>query len=112
MEQRHADIDLRRHDASKSLKLAQLADEATTLQAAHAQSMKERMDNQEGEFEDLKKQVASQTDLLPLQVQEEAQESFQKAKVTETRAKDNNVSSSESTQASLHHNKMDEHNRL
>jgi hypothetical protein len=59
-----ADIDLRRDDASKSLKLAQLADEATTLQAAHAQSMKERMDNQESEFVGLKKQVDSQTDLL------------------------------------------------
>lgn len=59
----------------------------------------------------MKKQVDSQTDLLPLQVQEEVQESFQKAKVTEARAKDNNASSSESTQASLMHNKMDEHNR-
>jgi len=115
LEQRHADIDLRRDDTSKSLKLAQLADEATTLQAAHAQSMKERMDNQEAEFVGLKKQVDSQTDLLhqllPVQVQEAVQERFQKAKVVEARAKDKNVSSSESTQASPEHNKIDEHNR-
>jgi len=115
LEQCHADIDLRRDDASKALKLAQLADEATTLQAAHAQSMKERMDNQEAEFVGLKKQVDSQTDLLhqllPVQVQEAVQERFQKAKVVEARAKDKNVSSSESTQASLQHNKIDEHNR-
>jgi hypothetical protein len=80
LEQRHVDIDLRRDDASKSLKLAQLADEATTLQAAHAQSMKERMDNQEAEFVGLKKQVDSQTDLLhqllPVQVKEAVQERF------------------------------------
>ena len=115
LEQCHADIDLRRDDASKALKLAQLADEDTTLQTAHAQSMKERMDNQEAEFVGLKKQVDSQTDLLhqllPVQVQEAVQERFQKAKVVEARAKDKNVSSSESTQASLQHNKIDEHNR-
>jgi hypothetical protein len=115
LEQRHADIDLCRDDASKALKLAQLADEATTLQAAHAQSMKERMDNQEAEFVGLKKQVDSQTDLLhqllPVQVQEAVQERFQKAKVVEARAKNKNVSSSESTQTSLQHNKIDEHNR-
>jgi hypothetical protein len=74
LEQRHADMNLRRDDASKSLKLAQLADEATTLQAAHAQQMKKRVDNQEGEFEDLKKHVDSQIDLMPLQVQEAVQE--------------------------------------
>ena len=50
LEQRQTDIDLRRDDASKSLNLAQLTDEDTTLQTAHAQSMKERMDNQEAEF--------------------------------------------------------------
>ena len=111
LEQRHADIDLRRDDASKSLKLAQLADEATTLQAAHAQSMKERMDNQEAEFVGLKKQVDSQIDLMPLQIQETVQERFQKAKVAEAQAKDKKVSSSESTKASLQHNKIDEHNR-
>ncbi len=80
LEQHHTDIDLRRDDADKSLKLAQRADEATTLQAAHAQSMKERMDNQEAEFEGLKKQVDSQTDLLhqllPLQVKETVRERF------------------------------------
>ena len=111
MEQRHADFDLRRDDARKSLKLAQLTDETTTLQAAHAQSMKERMDNQEAELVGLKKQVDSQIDLMPLQVQEVVQERFQKAKVAEAQTKDKNVSSSESTQASLQHNKIDEHNR-
>ena len=70
LDQHHAEIDLHMEATSQSLKLAQLADEATTLQADHAQSMKERMDNQEGEFEDLKKHVDSQIDLMPLQVQE------------------------------------------
>jgi hypothetical protein len=73
--------------------------------------MKERMDNQEAELVGLKKQVDSQIDLMPLQVQESVQERFQKAKVAEVQAKDQNVSSSENTQASLQHNKIDEHNR-
>jgi hypothetical protein len=80
LKQRHVDIDLRRDDTSKSLKLAHLADEATTLQTAPAQCMKERMDNQEAEFVGLKKQVDSQTDLLhqllSVQVEETVQERF------------------------------------
>jgi hypothetical protein len=80
LKQRHVDIDLRRDDTSKSLKLAHLADETTTLQTAPAQCMKERMDNQEAEFVGLKKQVDSQTDLLhqllSVQVEETVQERF------------------------------------
>jgi hypothetical protein len=45
LEQCHNEIDLHMQAASQSLKLAQLADEATTLQAAHTQHMKGRMDN-------------------------------------------------------------------